>query len=115
MISEDVLQAALDAARRAGADYAEARAERRLETGARARNGAVQGLSEQADMGWGVQVAVGGGWGFASTPATDPAAITATAEEAMRLARASATRRQTALDLSLMPTERGSYRTTVAH
>ena len=73
MIDDSLLELALAEARRRGADYAEARAEERIEAGVRARNGAVQRLTSSTDRGWGLRVAVGGGWGFASTVATDPA------------------------------------------
>src|SRR5207237_1423647 len=92
-MQKEALQIALEEARRLGADYAEARAEdRRVET-LRARDAAVERLVSDQDNGWGVRAAAGGGWGFASTVDSRPAAARATAAEAVEIARASALRR----------------------
>ena len=114
MIDDSLLELALAEARRRGADYAEARAEERIEAGVRARNGAVQRLRRSTDRGWGLRVAVGGGWGFASTVATDPASVADVAQAAVDIARASATRHRSPADLSAMPAERGEYTTQAA-
>src|SRR5439155_17309834 len=103
MIEDSLLEAALAEAQRRGADYAEARAEAISASGVRVRNGAVQRLTAHNDTGWGLRVAAAGGWGFASTAATDPASIAAVAQQAVDIARASATRQRTPLDLSAMP------------
>lgn len=114
MIDTHLLEAALAEARRRGALYAEARAEDQTQTGVRVRNGAVQRLNASTDSGWGLRVAVDGGWGFASTAATDPAGVVAVAQEAVDIARASATRRRSPIDLDAMPSEVGEYTTPVA-
>src|SRR5438045_883851 len=97
MIDDSLLEAALAEARRRGADYAEARAEAISESGVRVRNGAVQRLTARTDAGWGLHVAAGGGWGFASTAATNPAGVAEVAQEAVDIARASATQQRTPL------------------
>jgi TldD protein len=114
MIAEDYLQAALDEARRLGADYAEARAEDRRVESLRGRDGAIERLSSDLDRGWGLRVAVAGGWGFASTVQSGPAAVRAVASEAVAIARASATRRRAPLDLTGASAERGEYHTPCA-
>ena len=111
MIDESILHAALAAARRLGADYAEARAEDRLTETLRARDTAVEQLTQDRDSGWGVRVAVGGGWGFAATADGSPAAAESIAAQAVAIARAGAGRRHAPVDLSAMPSERGSYAT----
>jgi TldD protein len=111
MIDDSLLELALAEARRRGAEYAEARAEERTEAGVHARNGAVQRLTSSTDRGWGLRVAVGGGWGFAGTVATDPASVADVAQAAVDIARASATRHRSPVDLSAMPSERGEYAT----
>jgi TldD protein len=111
MIKEEILQRALAAARQRGADYAEARAEDRRVERLRARDAAVEQLTSDSDNGWGLRVAVNGGWGFAATAASGADAADSLAEEAVAIARASAAHRRTPLDLSAMPAEQGAYRT----
>lgn len=113
MIGENVLQAALDAATGAGAEYAEARCESTLSERLHARNGAVERLSTDRDSGWGVHALAGGGWGFASSSSQEPGAVRDTALLAVEIARASGTRRATRSDLSTMPTWEGDYSTPV--
>ena len=113
MIDEETLTAALTEAQHLGAAYAEARAEdTRVET-LQARDAAVEQVSSDQDRGWGLRVAVDGGWGFAATAATGPDSARAVAAQAVAIARASARRRRTPLDLSNMPAEQGTYRTPV--
>jgi TldD protein len=111
MIDDSLFEAALAEARRRGAEYAEARAEAMTEAGVRVRNGGVQRLTSRTDQGWGLHVAVRGGWGFASTAATDPSSVAAVAQAAVDIARASATRHPSRVDLSAMPSAVGTYST----
>ncbi|MGA7732956.1 MAG: DNA gyrase modulator, partial [Chloroflexia bacterium] len=99
---DNILSAALDEAKRAGADYAEARSEDTLTDTISARNGAVERLSTDRDAGWGIHVLAGGGWGFASTSMLTPQAVRETALRAVEIARASGTLRAARSDLSLM-------------
>ena len=94
MLADNLLLAALDEARRAGADYAEARLEDTLTDTIRTRNGAVERLSTDHDAGWGIHAMASGGWGFASTSVTAPNAIRDTARLAVEIARAGAGRRK---------------------
>src|SRR4051812_36269546 len=107
MIDDTLLESALAEARRRGADYAEARAEETTDRGVRARNGVIQRLTARTDRGWGLHVAVGTGWGFASTAGDNPASVAGVAQEAVDIARASATRHPTPLDLRAMPAAQG--------
>jgi TldD protein len=106
---DDVLQEALRFALAAGADYAEARSETSTSERVSARNGGLERLTTDNDAGWGVHAYAGGGWGFAATPDSDSEAIRETAEEAVRIARASGAYRAAPADLSTVPVERGSY------
>ncbi|MBF6613011.1 MAG: TldD/PmbA family protein [Chloroflexi bacterium] len=112
MLSDTLLQAALDAAMRSGAGYAEARAEETHSERVQARNGAIERLSTDRDAGWGIHVLADGGWGFAASASAADGAIRDTARQAVEIARASGTRRKSLSDLSLMPTWQGEYRTT---
>lgn len=111
MITEKVLNAALQAALDAGAQYAEARAEDALNERIHVRNGSAETLVTDRDEGWGIYALVEGGWGFASTARDTPEAALKTAERAVQIAHASATRSgsSTAYDLSTLPTEKGEY------
>lgn len=111
MPSDSLLQAALDAAAKAGAEYAEARAENSLSDRIHARNGAIERLSADSDAGWGVHAFINGGWGFASSCFDTPEAIRDTANRAVEIARASSARRKSRSDLSVMPTWQGEYAT----
>lgn len=109
MIPEETLHAAIQAALDGGADYAEARAEEATTQRIHARTGAAENLVNDRDSGWGIHVLAGGGWGFASTSRDTPEAATAVAARALEIARASGTRRKSLSDLSVLPTEQGSY------
>ncbi len=111
---DDILQTALDTAKQAGADYAEARAEETLMDTTRARNGAVELLSTDRDAGWGIHAYAGGGWGFASTSLLTIDAVQETARRAVEIARASGSLSRSRSDLSLMPTGQGTYFTSFA-
>lgn len=111
MLSDTLLQSALDEAMRAGADYAEARAEDALSERVDVRNGAVERLGSDSDAGWGIHVLAGGGWGFASSSSATINAFRDVARQAVETARASGTRRKSRSDLSVMPTEQGTYST----
>ena len=113
MILDLFLEAALDAAIKAGADYAEARAEDALSDRIHVRNGAVERLSTDRDSGWGIHALAGGGWGFASSSSDREADAQETARKAVEIARASGSRRHSQSDLSMMPTDQGEYSTSV--
>ena len=81
----------LDAARTAGADYADVRV---LDTETRSlavRNGAIDGIESGASFGFGVRVIADGAWGFAASAEVTPEAATRVARQAVAIARASAT------------------------
>ena len=111
MLSDNLLQSALDEARRSGADYAEARAEDAHRESIHVRNGAVERLGTDQNNGWGIHVLAGGGWGFASSSDEAAPAIKDTAQRAVEIARASGTRRKSHSDLSAMTREQGEYKT----
>ncbi len=87
---EDVLGSLVRRALRLGAAYADARYVRKYSEAVATKNGAVDALSSVEKAGVGVRVIVGGAWGFASTSSLEGRALAETADEACRLARASA-------------------------
>ena len=64
----NVISAVLDAAKKAGATYADLRIHRRREEGVRVREGHVDAINDSERFGVGIRVLVNGAWGFASSP-----------------------------------------------
>ncbi len=91
---EEIAEAAVEQARRAGATYAEARMEDSFTETISARDGALESMERTEDNGWGVRVLVGGGWGFASTTRSDSHAVRDLVAAAVEIAHASATVRK---------------------
>ncbi|MDX2192794.1 MAG: TldD/PmbA family protein [Gemmatimonadales bacterium] len=81
---------ALDAARGAGATYADVRIGRYLNQSVQARDGKVQNIADTESVGAGVRVLVRGTWGFAATNELTPDGLAACAREAAAIARANA-------------------------
>ncbi|AQA24339.1 modulator of DNA gyrase family protein [Rhodococcus sp. MTM3W5.2] len=80
--------AALSAARAAGATHADLRVHRLLTQSIRLRDGAVQSAVDGAELGVAVRVVVDGTWGFASHAELTPDAAARTAAQAVEVARA---------------------------
>ena len=88
---EDVLGAALDAAKRAGAVYADARVVRRRDQGVSTREDHVVDVHDDESYGIGVRVLVGPdvhAWGFAASAVVDETNAIRAAERAVAIARA---------------------------
>ena len=64
----NVIAATLDAAKKAGASYADLRIHRRRDEGVRVRDDHVDAINDAERFGLGVRVLVNGAWGFASSP-----------------------------------------------
>src|SRR5918998_5216735 len=82
-------EAAVEGALAAGATYADARAMVTGSEGLSARNGVLQGLSQNESAGVGVRALIGSSWGFFATPDPSVAAARKAGEEAAAIARAS--------------------------
>lgn len=96
-------QLALDAARAAGATYADIRISGTQREDLSVKNGSVDAISTGSDRGFGVRVIADGAWGFASSSRVDKTEIERVAALAVRIARASAlTKKQ---DVALAPVE----------
>lgn len=79
---------AVEAARKAGADYADARIVREESESITVRNQEMEGLDRATTEGIGIRVLVNGYWGFAATARMDEAEIARTAELAVQIAKA---------------------------
>ncbi len=112
-MQEEIATAAIEAARRLGADYAEARMVDSTTESISARDGAIEHLGRNHDNGWGVRVMVNGGWGFSSTDRSDKTAVEDTVAEAVSIARASSTARRRPAAIDDLPPQVGEYATIV--
>ncbi|MEN6356034.1 MAG: TldD/PmbA family protein [Armatimonadota bacterium] len=101
----------LSQAKKLGADYADMRIVRRDNESISLRTGKVEGLNQSSSYGFNVRVLLDGAWGFASSPIVTDEAGGRIAEEAVRIARASA--RVKIKDVKLAPVEvhEGSFKT----
>jgi len=86
----DLVREAVEAARRAGADYADARVVREETESITVRNQEMEGIDRASSEGIGIRVLTGGRWGFAATARLEEPEIARTAELAVRIARAAA-------------------------
>jgi TldD protein len=109
----DLTDRALDAASAAGASYADARIVRREDESITVKTGRVDAVASGESEGIGIRVLVGGAWGFASTNRLERDDIEATARDAVRIAKASATALRKAVTLDDRPPAHGAYATFV--
>jgi TldD protein len=85
---KDLLMTALQAARDAGASYADARLGRYRRQTVATREQQLTGVTDTESFGVGVRVLVNGSWGFAATSDLTNTSVQAAAREAARMARA---------------------------
>ena len=84
----ELVLAAIDAAKRAGASYADARISQNRSRTLATRERRVQNLSDNETLGCGIRVLVDGTWGFAATRELTADAIARTARLAVAQAKA---------------------------
>jgi TldD protein len=97
---QDLAGAALEAAARAGAGYAEVRVERTREADARVRDHHVEGSAERESAGLSVRVLRDGTWGFAATTDLSAPAAAIAARDAIEVARTAAALRSERIELA---------------
>jgi len=85
-----IANAALDAAVKAGASYADIRINRNRNQVIRVREQTLLGIDENTEFGLGVRVIFGGAWGFSSTPLVTESSAVETARTAVDVACANA-------------------------
>src|SRR5438132_777853 len=110
---KDLAEAALNAAKRKGASYADVRLDERVQQDVTVKNGQLAAVSDDASEGVGVRVLVDGAWGFAGSARLDIDEVHEVVDRAIRIARASARARSTPVDLGPPVTSRGQYKTPV--
>jgi TldD protein len=108
---QELIDLALDAARTAGAGYADIRIVEQATESLTVKNGNLAEASSNRSAGFGIRVLVDGAWGFAGSSSLERDEVERTGREAVAIARASglATREPIVLDDS--PPEVGEYRT----
>ncbi len=84
----ELAKQAIEAARKAGADYADARFVTEENESLSVKNEEMEGIDRSLSKGVGVRVLVNGYWGFAATSRPIEAEVTRTAELAVEIARA---------------------------
>ncbi|MHB1225662.1 MAG: TldD/PmbA family protein [Gemmatimonadaceae bacterium] len=104
---------ALQAARDAGASYADARVGRYRQQFVGTRERQVTGVSDDESYGIGVRVLVDGAWGFASTSTLTTDGVTAAAREATSTARAGKRVQRRPVVLAPVKAVQGTWRTPV--
>ncbi len=106
----EVAKIAVEAARRAGADYADARAGTDETESLTVRNEEMGGIERSTSTGVGVRVLVGGRWGFAATSRLEEGEIARTAELAVQIGRAAGSLPGEPVRLSPVEPATGSWR-----
>ena len=105
----EITERAVSRAIAAGASYADARAIVLRHQTIHTKNGSADALADSTEQGLGVRVIADGAWGFASTSSLASAEVDASAELAVRVAKASATLSPTQAELAPQEPLRGEW------
>jgi TldD protein len=98
--ARELMMRALDAARSAGATYADVRVSRNRSQSVATREQRVTGFSDAETFGFGVRVLAGGAWGFAASRETTLEEAVRVARQAVAQAKANAASRRTPVTLA---------------
>jgi TldD protein len=110
---EDLAMEALNAARAAGASYADVRLGRYRRQSINTRERNVTGVSDSESFGLGVRTLVGGSWGFAATSVLTKEGAQQAAREAARLSRAAKAVQKRPVELAPIAPAKGTWATPV--
>jgi TldD protein len=110
---EDLCNEALQAARDAGASYADARIGRYRRQAIATRERQVTNVSDTESYGIGVRTLVNGAWGFAATSDLSRNGVQLAAREAARISRAARSAQRRPVELAPAPAARGTWRTPI--
>jgi TldD protein len=109
----DLVMEALNAARDAGASYADARVGRYRRQFVATRERQVTAVNDSESYGIGVRALVNGSWGFAATSQMTREAVQLVAREAARIARAARAAQKRPIELAAVERVVGTWRTPV--
>ncbi len=112
-LNEDLMNAALGAARDAGATYADVRIGRYRSQNINTRERQITGVSDSESYGMGIRTIVNGAWGFAATSVMTSDGVVKTAREAARLSRAASGAQKRPIQLAPTPVVKGTWQTPV--
>ncbi len=101
--TRDLMLEALDAAKRAGASWADVRISRNRNSSVQARERQVTDVVDTDTMGCGVRVLVDGTWGFCATQELTKPGVGAAAQEAVAIAKANRVARDRRVELAPAP------------
>ena len=104
---------ALNAAKDAGASYADVRIGRYRRQSVNTRERRITGVADSESYGIGVRTLVNGSWGFAATNTMTKDGVVKAAREAARIARAARTVQKRPVELAPAPVVKGSWMTPV--
>ena len=110
---EELAMEGLNAARAAGASYADVRVGRYRRQSIGTRERQITGVSDTESLGVGIRTRVGGAWGFAATSSLTRESVQQTAREAARLSRAARTVQKRPVELAPVQPVKGTWRTPV--
>jgi len=111
---DDVLQSAIQAAKRAGASYADARIVRRRWESLRTREDHVVGVEYNESYGIGIRVLSGGAWGFSATARVKGGAAEECAKRAVAMANANARASTRPVELAPVQAVTDTWKTALA-
>jgi TldD protein len=109
-----VLGKALDEAKRAGADYADARVHQRRHESIRTREDHVVDVTSTESYGLALRVLAFGAWGFASSPRVTLADATDVAHRAVAVAKASSGAQKRKIELAAAPVVTEKWQTSMS-
>ena len=104
---------ALDAAKSAGASYADVRIGRYRRQMIATRERQITGVADGESYGIGIRTIVNGAWGFAATSNMTKEGVVKTAREAARLSRAAKSVQRRPVELAPTPVVKGTWMTPV--
>ena len=110
---DDLALEGLNAAKAAGASYADTRIGRYRSQFVGTRERQVTGVQDSESYGVGVRALVAGSWGFAATSDLTRAGVQQAAREAVRLAKAARTVQKRPVELSPVTAVKGTWRTPI--
>ncbi|MCC7054329.1 MAG: TldD/PmbA family protein [Gemmatimonadaceae bacterium] len=111
--ADELMAAALGAARAAGASYADVRIGRYRSQNIGTRERQITGVSDSESYGMGIRTIVNGAWGFASTSVMTTDGVVKVAREAARLSRAASSVQRRRVELAPTPVVKGTWQTPV--
>jgi TldD protein len=112
-LADELMTEALNAAKSAGATYADVRIGRYRRQSIATRERQIQGVQDGESYGMGIRTIVNGAWGFAATSNMTKEGVAKAAREAARLSRAARSVQKRPIELAPTPVVKGTWSTPV--